>query len=527
MNPKILLAAFALALTPSAALAKTLVFCSEGNPETLSPALTTTTTGMNATRPVFNNLVEFVPGTTQLTPALAESWTISDDGRDYTFRLREGVKFHANRQFTPTRDLNADDVVFSLTRQLQPKSAEAAASFVYFGDMGMSGLLEAVERLDDRTVRIRLTRPEAPFLADLAMPFAAVLSAEYAEVLERAGTPDLIDTQPIGTGPFSFVSYTRDVAVRFRRFADYWRAPQAIDTLIFSITPNPTVRLIKLKAGECQVMAFPSPEDEADISASPSLNLLRQEGLNIGYMSLNTQKPPFNDARVRRAINMAVDRAAIIQSVYAGSGTAARNPIPPTLWSYDNSDDDVPYDPEAARRLLSEAGYPDGFETDLWYMPVSRPYIPDGRRLAEMIEADLARIGVRVELVTDEWSVYRAKLQAGEPHMALFGWTGDNGDPDNFLHVLLGCLAAREGGSNVARWCDPDYERLVNAAKLTADQTARETLYRQAQAVFRRELPWVPIAHSVVFMAARRNVTGFVIDPLGRHLFEGVDLTED
>jgi dipeptide transport system substrate-binding protein len=284
------------------------------------------------------------------------------------------------------------------------------------------------------------------------------------------------------------------------------------------------VRLTKLRAGECHVMAFPNPADAARIKADPALQLLEQEGLNIGYMSLNVTKKPFDDVRVRRAISMAVDKAAIVEAVYAGAGVPAKNPIPPTLWSYNEAIEDYPFDLAAAQGLLVEAGYPQGFETELWYMPVSRPYNPNGRRIAEMIQADLAKIGVRLRLVTDDWGAYRVKLQAGDAPMALFGWTGDNGDPDNFLNVLLGCTSARPGGNNVAKWCDPAYDRLVTRAETSLDQAERVALYREAQAIAKDQAPWVPIAHSVVFMAARKEVTGFVMDPLGRHSFTGVDL---
>jgi dipeptide transport system substrate-binding protein len=511
------------------AAAKTLVFCSEGNPESLNPQIVTTTTGMNAARPMLNNLVEFVPGSTTIKPSLAERWEISDDGTTYTFHLRRGVQFHSNADFTPTRELNADDVVFSLERQWKedhPSHGVSGASYDFFKDMGMPDLLQSIDKLDDHTVRITLTRPEAPFLADLAMAFNVILSAEYANQLVAAGTPSRLDQEPIGAGPFAFAGFQPDVAVRYRAFPHYWGGKQPIDTLVFSITPTAAVRLAKLKAGECHVMAFPRPNDRAAIEANPNLRFLEQEGLNIGYLALNTTRPPFDDLRVRQAINMAIDKSAIIEAVYQGAGVIAKNPIPPTMWSYNDDIEDYPYDPAAAQRLMVEAGLAEGFDTDLWYLPVSRPYNPDGERVAEMIQADLSRIGVRVTLVTDEWSAYRARLQAGEPSMALYGWTGDNGDPDNFLHVLLGCESARPGGNNIAKWCNEGYDALVTEAKRASDQATREELYRQAQVIFHDEAPWVPLAHSVVFMATSADVTGFEMDPLGRHLFEGVDLGE-
>jgi dipeptide transport system substrate-binding protein len=516
-------------LAASGAAAKTLVFCSEGNPESLNPQLVTTTTGMNAGRPIFNNLVEFLPGTTNLVPGLAESWEISPDGTEYTFHLRKGVQFHSSAAFTPSRPMNADDVLFSLLRQWKedhPYHRVSGSSYDYFKDMGMPDLLQSIDKLDDRTVRIKLKRPEAPFLADLAMPFNVILSAEYADRMLRAGTPERLDKEPIGTGPFSFVSYKKDVVIRYHSFADYWRGKQPIDQLVFSITPNPAVRLAKLKAGECHVMAFPNPADIDRIAADPSLTLLRQEGFNVGYLAMNTTRPPFDDIRVRRAVNLAIDKAAIIQAVYQGAGVMAKNPVPPTLWSYNDAIRDYPYDPDEAQRLLAEAGHAQGFHADLWYMPVSRPYNPDGKRMAEMIADDLGKVGIRLNLVTDEWAAYRAILQEGTPSLALYGWTGDNGDPDNFLDVLLGCTSARPGGNNIAKWCNKDFDSLVAKAKVVSDRAQREALYRDAQAIFKREAPWVPIAHSIVFMATRKEVSGFKMDPLGRQPFDGVDLTQ-
>lgn len=527
MRPQALLGVL-LALFAAPVCAKTLVFCSEGNPEELNPQLATTTTGMNAARPMFNNLVEFEPGTTTIIPGLAERWTVSPDSREYTFFLRRGVRFHATARFKPTRELTADDVLFSFARQWRtdhPYHQVSGSRYDFFVDAGMPDLLEAVDKLDDHTIRIRLTRPDAPFLANLAMDFSSILSAEYADHLMRAGQPEKIDEEPVGTGPFSFDGYQKDVAVRYRAFDGYWAGRQPIDTLVYAITPNPAVRLTKLRAGECHVMAFPNPADVPGIKADPSLQLLEQEGLNTGYLAMNATRPPFDDVRVRRAVRMAIDKGAILEAVYKGAGVAAKNPIPPTMWSYNEAVRDLPFDPDEARRLLVEAGHAQGFETDLWYMPVSRPYNPNAKRIAEMIQADLARIGVRLKLATDEWSRYRSKLQAGEHAMALYGWTGDNGDPDNFLYVLLGCTSARVGGNNVAKWCHPEYDDLVSRARRTSDRAERERLYRRAQEIVAEEAPWAPLAHSVVFMAARKGVTGFRMDPLGRHIFKGVDIT--
>ncbi|SEO84008.1 dipeptide transport system substrate-binding protein [Methylobacterium sp. ap11] len=517
----------ALLLLAAPAAARTLVFCSEGNPESLNPQIVTTTTGMDAAWPVFDTLVAFEPGTTTIRPSLAESWTVSPDGRSYTFALRAGVPFHGNARFRPTRPLAAEDVVFSLSRQWRddhPFHRVSGGQYAYFRDLGLPELIEAVEAVDARTVRVRLREADATFLPNIAMTLGAVQSAEYAAFLAAAGEAERFDREPIGTGPFSFVAFQPDVALRYRAFPDHWGGRPPVDSLVFSITPNAAVRLAKVRAGECHLMPFPNPADLDAIMADPGLTLMREEELNVGYLALNVTRPPFDDLRVRRAVAMAIDKAAIVAGVYGPGGTVARSPLPPNLWGHDPGLADPPLDRPAAQRLLAEAGFPSGFEAELWYPPVSRAYNPNGRRVADMIQADLARIGVRLRLVTDEWAAYRAKMLAGVPAMALFGWTADNGDPDNFLGVLLACAPARPGGSNVARWCDPAFDSLVTRARRLPDQEARAALYREAQGIVRREVPWVPIAHSAVFVAARREVTGYRMDPLGRHLFRGVGL---
>lgn len=514
---------------PTLANAETLVFCSEGMPESISPHLVTTTTGQNAARQMFDDLVDVKPGTTELTPGLASSWTISDDGLIYTFALRTDVAFHSNDLFTPTRLMNADDVLFSLNRQRDredPFFASAGGKFPYFEDTNLGGLLKSLDKVDDHTIRLTLTRPDATLLANLALPVSAVMSKEYADFLLSTGRTELLDTKPIGTGPFAFADLTPDVTIRYRAFDKHWRGRPAIDTLVFSITPNSSVRLNKLKVGECHIMAFPDPADIAAIAANPDLELLQHEGYNVGYLAMNVTKPPLDDVRVRRAIAMAIDKQSILDGVYRGSGVAAVNPLPPASWAYDWDIKDHPYDPEAAWQLLSDAGYGDGFDVDLWYIPVSRPYSPNGKRVGEMIASDLDRVGIRARLVTKEWGPYRNALQDGEPMMALYGWTGDNPDPDNFLNILLGCRSAIKGGNNIARWCDDDYDTLVTEATLVTDQAQRAELYRRAQGIVSEQVPWVPLAHSIVFMAKRRSVQNFVMDPLDRHLFGQVTLEE-
>jgi dipeptide transport system substrate-binding protein len=511
-----------------AAEAKTLVYCSEGSPENFNPQVNTTGTSFDTAYPVFNRLVEFEPGTTKVIPALAESWEVSDDGLTYTFHLRKGVKFHSNGAFKPTRDFTADDVIATFNRMWKaddPYAKVSGGAYDYFNDMGMPDLLKSIEKTDDNTVKFVLSKPEAPFIANMAMDFAAIHSKEYLDAMLKAGTPEQVDQAPIGTGPFSFVDYQKDAVIRYKANPDYFRGKQKIDNLVFAITPDATVRMAKLQAGECQVAPYPNPADLPKLKQDPNLQVLEQEGLNVGYLAFNTQKKPFDDKRVRQALNMAIDKAAIVKAVYQGQGEPAKNPIPPTIWSYDDSIQPYPYDPAKAKALLKEAGV-DGLQTDLWYMPVQRPYNPDAKKIAELVQADLAKIGITAELKTFEWGEYRKRLQDGEHQMGQLGWTGDNGDPDNFMGVLLSCGSARAGGQNIAKWCNEDFTKLIDEAKQTSDEAKRTELYKKAQAIFHEEAPWFPIAHSVVSMPMSKKVVGYKVHPLGTHIFEGVDIQE-
>jgi len=511
----------------SGAAAKTLVYCSEGSPEGFNPAHFTAGTTFDASsRPLFNRLVEYERGTTNIIPGLAESWEVSDDGLVYTFKLRQGVKFHTKDNFTPSRDLNADDVIFSFMRQQDannPFHNVSGQSYEYFNSTGMASLIKSIDKVDDHTVRFTLNQPESPFIANLGMDFASITSVEYADAMMAAGTPEMVDTAPVGTGPFQLVDYQVDAVIRYKAHPDYWEGKAAIDDLIFAITPDASVRWQKLQANECQVMPYPNPADIEAMSKHPDVNLMQAEGYNIGYLGFNTEKAPFDNVKVRQALTMAINKQAIIDVVFQGAGTAAKNPIPPSLWSYNDDIVDYPYDPAAAKKLLEEAGV-SGLKTNVWAMPVQRPYNPNARRMAEMIQADWAAIGVEAEIVSFEWGEYLQRSKDGEHQTLLLGWTGDTGDPDNFLYVLLSCEAV--GSANRARWCNEEFNGLVKQAKLETDHAKREELYRQAQVVFKREAPWATIAHSVVFKPVRKEVVDFKISPLGAHIFYGVDITE-
>jgi dipeptide transport system substrate-binding protein len=521
--------AAAILCAAGSAEAKSLVYCSEASPEGFTPAFSASNVTFDASsRQIFDRLLEFERGTTKIIPGLAESWDAGEDGLSYTLHLRKGVKFQSVPGFTPTRDFNADDVLFSFNRQWKedhPYHKISNGSFEYFDSMDFPKLLKSIEKVNDYTVRFVLTAPEAPFVADLAMDFASIHSAEYADKMMQAGTPERFDQVPVGSGPFQLVSYQKDAVIRYKAHPGYWRGKAPIDDLVFVITTDASVRLAKLRSNECQVMALPNPADLESIRKDPSLKLETQPGLNIGFWAFNTEKKPFDDKRVRQALSMAVNKQAILDAVYLGTGINAINPIPPTLWSWNDAVKDLPYDPARAKQLLGEVGLDNGFSFEVWAMPVARPYNPNARRMAELIQADLAKIGVTVKIVSYEWGEFLKLTKNGAHQTTLMGWTGDNGDPDNFFYPLLGCAAAKDG-INRARWCFKPFEDVIDEAKRVSDADKRTELYKKAQVIFKDESPWLTIAHSVTTQPLRKEVVGYKINPLGDHDFYAVDLQQ-
>ncbi|GLU29977.1 ABC transporter substrate-binding protein [Brucella sp. NBRC 12950] len=508
------------------AMSKTLVYCSEASPEMFDAAQTTSGAVYDASaRNVSNGLIKIKRGSTELEPGLAESWEVSADGRQYTFHLRKGVKFHTTSFFTPSRDFNADDVIFTFERQGNKDNPYYnQGTWPQFGAYSFPTLIDKIEKIDDSTVKFILSRPEATFIPTLSLTFAVIQSKEYADKLVAENRIEEFSQQPVGTGPYQFVAYQKDSAIRYQANPDYWAGKQKIDNLIFAITPDAAVRHQKLNSGECHVIAAPNPADIAEMKKDPDIEMQSKEGLNLSFLAYNTQQKPFDDVRVRKALNMAVNKKAIIEAVYLGSAVPSVNPLPPSVWGYNKSVKDDAYDPEASRKQLEQAGVKD-LKMKIWAMPVQRPYMPNARRAAELIQSDFAKVGVTAEIVTYDWGEYlKRSLEKDRDGAVMLGWTGGIADPDNFLAALLSCQAV--GSANRANWCQEDFEKLIQSAKLTTDITKRTELYEQAQVVFKEQAPWLTIAHQIVEQPISKKVKNFRIDPFGGYLFEDVDIEE-
>ena len=525
-----------------------IIYCSESNPVTFNPQLDTSSTTSDASsHQLYDRLLDFDPDSGRIVPSLASSWLVSDDGLTYAFQLRRDVWFHTTGYFEPSRNFNADDVIFSIDRwrlKSHPYHYVSGGSYPYFESIGIAQNIASVERVNGYRVEITLKRRDSSFLANLATDFAVILSKEYATELAQAGTPSKIDQLPIGTGPFKFESYRKDHFIKYLRHDNYWRTQThevkgsdlatelqnvsekqkitQVEQLIFDITPRSSLRLAKLMTGECDATAFPAQTELEVIRTEDDLTLAEKPGLNVGFWAFNTQRPPFDNPDVRRALAAAIDKNTLLEAVYFDSATRAKTLLPAASWAFQNDADDTAYNPVLARKLLADAGIAPGFSMTIWAMPVERAYNPNATKMAELIQRYLRDIGVEATIVSYDWATFRRHLQEGLHDSVLIGWSADNGDPDNFYRPLLSC-GAIPSGTNRAMWCNDDYDKLLNEALQTDDIDERSAIYKQVNRLLYERLPVVPIAHAYRYQAYRNELKGMTINPFGGVRFGGVE----
>jgi ABC-type transport system substrate-binding protein len=517
---------------------KVLIFGCAGDADKLDPADVTDGESTERTDSIFEGLVAYKDGSAEIEPCLATSWDISADGKNMTFTLRQGVKFHDGTDF------NADAVVFSFERQYNASHPyHQYGEWAYWGYMFSD--IEKVEKLDEYKVKIVLSRPNAAIMTSLAMFTVAIVSPTNAETWKEDAFK-----HPVGTGPFKFVEWVKDDHITVEAFEDYWGGAPKLDKIIYRVITDPSARLLAIQAGEINGMEFPDPASFDTIEADTDLQLLTAPGMNVGYLAINngygyndtngngmhdSDEPwvktpgyfePFTNRSVRQAINYAIDKESIVENLYKGTAIVAKNGMPPFMLGYNDDIVDYPYDPDMARELLTEAGYPNGFNTTLWVMPVSRPYMFDPPKIGEAIQSYLADVNINVDIYQIDWSTYLEKTQAGEHPMCLLGWTGDNGDPDNFMNVLYGANQCTLGtAGNVAFYNNTEVQDLFSEALQTYDTSERARLYEEAQVIIHEDAPFVYLAHANQNLIFTKNVNGFILNPTARYFFYPVDIT--
>jgi len=487
----------------------TLVFGRGGDSTSLDPAATTEGEAFKVTVNLYETLINFGPQDTEIEAGLATDWEPSADGLKHTLKLRQGVKFHDGTDF------NADAVVYNFERWM----AGNAEQFYYYNSQ-FGDKIKEVKALDEYTVEFTLSQVMAPFYKNLAMsPFGIASPA----AIEKFG--DKFNENPVGTGPFVFKEWKRNERITIVKNENYWQEGlPKLDSVIFRSIPENSARLNALSAGEVDLIDGVNFSDVPVIKGNTALQVFNRPSMNIGYVGLTNTRGPLQNKLVRQALNHAVDKQAIIDAFYAGAAEPAKNPMPPVIAGYNDDVVDYDYNPEKAKELLKEAGFENGFEMELWAMPVPRPYMPDGQKVAEALQANFEAIGVKAKIVSYEWGTYLDKAKDGEADSFLLGWTGDNGDADNFLYVLLDEDAI--GSNNYAYYKNAEVHELLIKAQSSNDQAEREKLYKEAQLIIKEDAPWIPLVHSLPVLAGKAEITGFLPHPTGSDLLANVEFKQ-
>lgn len=481
---------------------KTLVFARGKDSIKLDPADITDGESAKVTTQIFETLVRYKDGSTEVEPCLATSWETSPDGLIWTFTLRAGVAFHDGSP------LDAEAVVFSFRRQMDPAHPAHTGDFVYWHDMFTD--VAAVESADTRTVRFTLKHPFAPFLSNLAMFSAGIVSptafAKHGKEFAR---------NPVGTGPFIFRSWERDARIELAANDHWWGGRPAIDRLVIRVVPDNTARYLLLADGKVHLMDGLSPQHVQSVKKNQRLTLYAAAGMNVAYLAMNNTLHPFNDPRARKAVAHALDIPGIARGLYLGTAEPAANPLPPTIWGHNNDLAPRPCDQDAARRLLAEAALTPGTRVVLSAFSNPRPYMPEPAKVATAIRSALQEVGLDCVIEMRDWAEHLAHVQAGKHQMCLLGWSGDNGDPDNFLYVLLDKENAAPPASNLSFYASEPAHALLLSARRESALERRVALYREAQAVIHADCPMVPLVHASQMMASAARLSGFSLHPVG------------
>jgi len=517
-----------------ASASETFVFATSGDATRLDPGDVTDNESMERMDNIFECLVGFKPGTTEIQPWLATSWDISSNGKEIVFHLRKGVKFHDGTDF------NADAVVFSFARQYDNNHP-----YHEYGEWvlwkALLGAIEKVVKIDDYTVKIVLRRKNAATITSLTMMYAvAIVSPTNAEKYKEDAFK-----HPCGTGPFKFLEWVKDDHITLEANENYWGGKPKLDRLIFKVIPDPSARLMALEVGEVQGIEYPNPGDFDRIKANKDLVLMSASGMNIGYMAINTgygykdanengvrdidteplvKTPgylePLTKKKVRQAINMAIDKQSIVDNIYMGTAIKAKNGMPSFMLGYNDEIQDFSYDPAKAKELLAEAGYPDGFEVTLYVMPVSRAYMFDPPKIGEAIQSYLSAVGIKVEFYQVDWGTYIQEVEAGKHQMCLLGITGDTGDTDDFMSYCYAPNSAAIGiASNQAFYNNEEVQKLISKSLETYNKDERAEYYKKVQEIIHEDAPWVYLAHANQNLVFSARVHGFVLYPTSRMFF--------
>jgi peptide/nickel transport system substrate-binding protein len=516
----------------------TLVFAGASDPVVIDGALVSDGESIRVITQIFETLINLKPGTTELAPGLATEWEISPDAKTYTFTLREGVTFHDGEPF------NAEAVCFNFDRWYNFKGPLQSASASYYYQAFFGGyknnesedlsdpLYKSCEARDATTAVITLTRPSASLLGALVQQAFSIASpkalqqynADAGTVDEETGfrpTGTFGTEHPIGTGPFEFVSWTREDRVVLKRYENYWGEKAKLDQLIIRPIADNAARLQALQNNEIQGYDLVEPQDIPTIEGDENLKILERPAFNVAYVGINQAKKPMDNLKVRQAVAYGLDRQAVVDNFYGGRGVVAKQLMPPEVEGYADTVNEYEYNPDRAKQLLREAGLTLPVEIEFWYpSDVSRPYMPNPKNNFEAFAASLNKSGFRVIPKTAPWDPdYLGRVDEGNAgHLHLIGWTGDFADADNFIGTFFQDYNPQFG------FRDQKLFKLLDDAEIESDRQARIDMYKEANQYIMEQLPAIPYAHTKPALAFRQDVEGFVPSPTTNESFAPVTI---
>jgi peptide/nickel transport system substrate-binding protein len=515
---------------------QTFVFGASADPVILDGAYVSDGESFRPIRQIFEGLVTTVEGSTDIEPRLATSWETSEDGLEWTFSLQEGVTFHDGEPF------DAEAVCFNFDRWYNFTGIQQSGNVSYYWQTVMGGYAEnedpelpeslysSCEATDELTATITLTRPSTTFLSALSLPSFSIASPAALEEFgadEVSGTgeePQFTGTfgteNPIGTGPYRFVSWDRGDQLVLERNPDYWGETAIIETLVFRPIADGPARRQALEAGDIDGYDLVDPAD-AQALEEAGYQILLRPAFNIGYVAFNQAVPPMDNDLVRQAAAHAINREALIQANYPPGSEVATQFMPPSLFGWADDVPEYDYDPELAQQLLEESGV-ENPTIEFWYpTDVSRPYMPNPEANFQLMAADLEAAGFTVNVNSAPWSPdYLDATLSGQAGVYLLGWTGDFGDPDNFIGTFFQAQSPEWGFDN------PEIRETLDAAEVETDEEARTALYEEANRLIMEELPGLPYVHTQPALAFAPGVENFVPSPVQNEDFGAVTLSE-
>ncbi|MFC0179053.1 ABC transporter substrate-binding protein SapA [Thorsellia kenyensis] len=448
---------------------------------------------------IYNRLLRTDDDALTLVPELADTWEVNEDYTRFIFTLKKGIPFHSSKLFTPTRNLTAQDVKFSFDRLINQKNPFYHVDyFPYFEAIGLKSRIKSIDVLDEHRIEFTLHHPDVTFLSHLASYFAPVLSKEYAETLLKLGKPELLDKDPIGTGAFQLVGYLVDEQVRLKKFDNSWQrkdeSEHTFEQVIFELSSSGVGRLAKLLSDECDLLAYPAAAQLSKVDDETRLNHLERSTFGTAFLAFNTQQPPLDNPKVRSAIAFAINNPRLMRSIYRDSAETASAFLPSYHWAFDPQVQITHYSPKASKQILKSLGIED-LTLTLRVSSNPQPYNPSPIKMAELIQADLAQIGISLKIIVHDGLTTASYYDSHKVDLELTGWSAPNAEPDSYLRPVLSC-AAISARTNNSFWCNEEFDSLLDKALLVDDKMARKLLYQKAQKILFEKLPILPIAYS-------------------------------